>query len=108
MAKRATRTEQFLHTAVNLAAFPLQGLQAHGSLHQGFWGREEMRGSTRFEQGLFGGIPAFVEEEEMGVHWPGSFRRKVIAGFELGGGSELSHGGKEEGEIDEPDLTLRL
>ncbi|PKU70797.1 zinc finger protein 2-like [Dendrobium catenatum] len=103
LAKRVTTAEQFTHTIVSMASFPLHGgLQAHGSLHQGFFGTQEMRRSGMFEQGLFEGIPALMEEEEVGVIWPGSFRQKVVPV------SELNYGEKEAGEVDEPDLTLRL
>ncbi|XP_020582903.1 zinc finger protein 4-like [Phalaenopsis equestris] len=103
IAKRANAAKQFPHTALGSV-----GLQCHGSLHHGFWGREEVRRSTRFQQGLFGGVSSFMEEEEVGVHWPGSFRQKVVTGFELVSGSELNYRAKDAGEVDEPDLTLRL
>ncbi|RWR79560.1 zinc finger protein 4-like protein [Cinnamomum micranthum f. kanehirae] len=119
MAKQAMRTGVFSERYASMASLPLYGsaglslgIKAHSLVHCGAMERPETRGAARFDQG-FKGMPIFVEDEEMDMFWPGSFRR-VAAGspsFEMVGRSNLNFvtlGPPQEEDLSAPDLTLRL
>lgn len=86
LAKRAMRMRMLSERYASLASLPLHGssyrslgLEAHASVHQrGVQNTAErpnsQRGGVRFEQSYFG-VPVFVEDDEMEMAWPGSFRQ---------------------------------
>ncbi|KAK7310143.1 hypothetical protein RJT34_07447 [Clitoria ternatea] len=84
MAKRAMRMGMFTERYTSLASLPLHGsafrslgLEAHGAMHQGHVPSllaPDMRAAARFGKDCFG-APIFMEDDEVGVFWPGSFRQ---------------------------------
>ncbi|KAK7811964.1 zinc finger protein 4 [Quercus suber] len=82
MAKRAMRMGMFSDRYTSLASLPLHGsafrslgIEAHAAMHQRILPSERPpRGGARFEQGYFG-VPMFVEDDDVGLFWPGSFRQ---------------------------------
>jgi len=82
MAKRAMRMGMFSNSYTSLASLPLHGsafrslgVEAHAAMHQRIPPSERPpRGGARFEQGYFG-PPMFMEDDDVGLFWPGSFRQ---------------------------------
>lgn len=92
MAKRAMRMGMFSNSYTSLASLPLHGsafrslgVEAHAAMHQRMLPSERPpRGGARFEQGYFG-LPKFVEEDDVGMFWPGSFRQVSGSAGSVGG-----------------------
>jgi hypothetical protein len=86
LAKRAMRMGMLSDRYASLASLPLHGssvfrslgIQAHGSAHHGMMPPIEgnFRAGARFDQ-RYSMLPppAFMEDEEQEIFWPGSFRR---------------------------------
>ncbi|WMV06633.1 hypothetical protein MTR67_000018 [Solanum verrucosum] len=86
LAKRAMRMGMLSERYASLASLPLHGspyrslgIEAHGSVHQRASQQQErhmhaIRGGARFEQGYFG-VPVYMEDDDMEMFWPGSFRQ---------------------------------
>ncbi|MBA0631505.1 hypothetical protein Godav_000376 [Gossypium davidsonii] len=85
MAKRAMRMGLLSDRYTSLASLPLHGsafrslgIKAHSAMHQGMLPSSQRpvdtRSGARFDQGCFG-IPIFMEDEEVDLYWPGSFRQ---------------------------------
>ncbi|XXG51219.1 hypothetical protein AAC387_Pa02g5041 [Persea americana] len=119
LAKRAMRMSVLSERYASLASLPLHGsacrslgIKAHSLVHGGAMERPDTRGGARFEH-RFIGLPVFVEDDEMDMYWPRSFRQ-VTAGspsFEMAGSSNLnfvSMAPPPEEDLSAPDLTLRL
>lgn len=94
LAKRAMRMGMLSDRYASLASLPLHGaafrslgVEAHGSTHQRISHQETpihaVRSGARFEQGYFG-MPVFVEDDEVEVFWPGSFRQIDGIGGNMG------------------------
>ena len=125
LAKRAMRMGFFSERYAGLASLPLHGsfrslgVKAHSSVHHGFsptMRPPEMKSNARFEQGYVG-LPIFLEDDESGLMWPGSFRQVADVGdnnhqkFILTGSSNLSFNEVNppvDIENSTPDLTLKL
>ncbi|XP_027360281.1 zinc finger protein 4-like [Abrus precatorius] len=125
MAKRAMRMGMFTEKCTSLASLPLHGstfrslgLEAHAAMHQGHMlssvRAPDMRAAARFEKHYFG-APIFVEDDEVGLFWPGSFRQiDERSGVNLG--HEHAHNpntsfiatAPPSQTSTSPDLTLRL
>lgn len=88
MAKRAMRMGIFSDRYTSLASLPLHGsafrslgIKAHAALHQGNIPPSppqrlpDLRAAARFDQGYFGMPPMFMEDDEVDLYWPGSFRQ---------------------------------
>lgn len=108
LAKRAMKINMLSDRYASLASLPLHGsayrslgIEAHASVHQRTSilppappqqqpERQQfnvMRGAARFEQGYFG-VPVYMEDDEVELYWPGSFRQ--VEG--IGGNMELNSG----------------
>ncbi|XP_019176791.1 PREDICTED: zinc finger protein 4-like [Ipomoea nil] len=105
LAKRAMRMGMLSDRYASLASLPLHGsafrslgVEAHAaSMHQR--GAQQptnspfhgARGGARFEQGYFG-VPVFVEDDEVEMFWPGSFRQVDgnTTGFHPGQSSNIN------------------
>ncbi|XP_044491775.1 zinc finger protein 4-like [Mangifera indica] len=84
MAKRAMRMGILSDRYTSLASLPLYGsafrslgIKAHAAMHQNGILPErppDMKGAARFEQTYYG-MPMFMEDDEMDLFWPGSFRQ---------------------------------
>ncbi|XP_049404966.1 zinc finger protein 4-like [Solanum stenotomum] len=86
LAKRAMRMGMLSERYASLASLPLHGspyrslgIEAHASVHQRASQQQErhmhaIRGGARFEQGYFG-VPVYMEDDDMEMFWPGSFRQ---------------------------------
>lgn len=85
MAKRAMRMGLLSDRYTSLASLPLHGsafrslgIKAHSAMHQGMLPSSQRlvdtRSGARFDQGYFG-MPIFMEDEEVDLYWPGSFRQ---------------------------------
>lgn len=125
MAKRAMRMGIFSGRYTSLASLPLHGspfrslgMEAHAAVHQRAIPSErppEMRGGARFQPGYYG-VPVFMEDDDVDLFWPGSFRQ---VDEQIGGGSELQFTQSSDMNIvtkmpsprtdsSSPDLTLKL
>ncbi|EEF34851.1 zinc finger protein 4 [Ricinus communis] len=126
MAKRAMRMGIFSDRYTSLASLPLHGsayrnlgIKAHSAMHQNIIPSQKppdhTRGGAKFEQGYYG-MPVFMEDDDVGLHWPGSFRQ--VAGS-VGGNIDLQYAQSPNTNIVEmtpqlrtdsssPDLTLKL
>lgn len=127
MAKRAMRMGIFSDRYTSLASLPLHGsafrslgIEAHSAMHQGIIASQraaETRGVARFhQQGNFG-MPIFMDDEDVDLFWPGSFRQ-VNEG--IGRNSDLNLARNSNNEVvgltptsprtdtSSPDLTLKL
>lgn len=108
----------------SLASLPLHGssfrslgIEAHSSMHQMILPSSrpypEARGlGSRFEQSFLG-LPMFVEDDEAGLSWPGSFRqtRGNFVGFDSGQSSNINFvtlAPAPSADSSSPDLTLKL
>ncbi|KAH7570829.1 hypothetical protein ACOSP7_019292 [Xanthoceras sorbifolium] len=140
MAKRAMRMGIFSNRYTSLASLPLHGsafrslgIKAHAAVHQGVIPTQrppDIRGGARFEQGYFG-VPMFMEDDDVDLFWPGSFRqvgegvRGSNSNMELGEGVRGSNSNMEFAQNSNanfvameppsrrqdspaPDLTLKL
>ncbi|KDP38163.1 hypothetical protein JCGZ_04806 [Jatropha curcas] len=125
MAKRAMRMGIFSDRYTSLASLPLHGsayrslgIKAHSAMHQNIIPSQQkppdMRGGARFEQGYYG-MPVFMEDEDVGLHWPGSFRQVGGSNF----GLEFAESSNSNMNVvrispqprtdsSAPDLTLKL
>ncbi|CAI9768472.1 unnamed protein product [Fraxinus pennsylvanica] len=85
LAKRAMRMGMLSDRYASLASLPLHGsafqslgIEAHGSMHQQVVQQERpihgVRGGARFNHGYYG-LPLYVEDDEVEMYWPGSFRQ---------------------------------
>ncbi|CAJ1932737.1 unnamed protein product [Sphenostylis stenocarpa] len=84
MAKRAMRMGMFADRYTSLASRPLHGsafrslgLEAHAAMHQGHvhsLRAPDMRAAAKFGKDYFR-TPIFVEDDDVGLFWPGSFRQ---------------------------------
>lgn len=87
LAKRAMRMGMLSERYASLASLPLHGspyrslgIEAHASVHQRATQQQErhmhaaIRGGARFEQGYFG-VPVYMEDDDVEMFWPGSFRQ---------------------------------
>ncbi|XP_047268908.1 zinc finger protein 4-like isoform X2 [Capsicum annuum] len=94
LAKRAMRMGMLSDRYASLASLPLHGaafrslgIEAHASAHQRASHHETpshaIRSGARFEQGYFG-MPVFVEDDEVEMFWPGSFRQIERIGGNMG------------------------
>ncbi|BAT98845.1 hypothetical protein LR48_Vigan1340s000600 [Vigna angularis] len=127
MAKRALRMGILTERYTSLASLPLHGssfrslgLEAHAAIHQ-----EQVQSlrvpeigpAAKFEKDYFR-TPIFVEDDDAGLFWPGSFRKREGRG---GFGVNLSHDAHAFNSSTRfvetappaqtsatPDLTLRL
>ncbi|KAK7308618.1 hypothetical protein VNO77_42237 [Canavalia gladiata] len=124
MAKRAMRMGMFTERYTSLASLPLHGstfrslgIEAHGAMHQGHMSplrSPDVRAAARFEKDYFG-VPIFVDDDDVGLFWPGSFRQ-----IDDMGGVNLGHAHAHSSNTSfvatappsqtstSPDLTLRL
>lgn len=135
MAKRAMRMGMFPDRYTSLASLPLHGsaasafrslgIEAHAAVHQNIMIPSDQRlpvpdtrGVARFQQGCFG-VPMFMEEDDVGMFWPGSFRQvgEGVGGHHSNmqfsqnptmnsGGSTMPPNTKTSSSS--PDLTLKL
>ncbi|KAJ7954403.1 Zinc finger protein [Quillaja saponaria] len=125
MAKRAVRMGMFTDRYASLASLPLHGsafrslgIEAHAAVHQRdllLQRAPEMRAGAKFEQGYFGS-PIFMEDDDVGLVWPGSYRQ---VGEGVGGnfGFQYEQNGNASfvaltpsplTSTASPDLTLKL
>ncbi|CAI9096822.1 OLC1v1033045C1 [Oldenlandia corymbosa var. corymbosa] len=85
LAKRAMRMNMLSDRYASLASLPLHGsafrslgIEAHASAHQPIMPSDRplnvIRGGARFEHGYFG-MPIYMEDDEVEMYWPGSFRQ---------------------------------
>lgn len=126
MAKRAMRMGMFTERYTSLASLPLHGsafrslgLEAHAAMHQGHVHSSlrapDVKAAAKFGKDYFRTTPIFVEDDDVGLFWPGSFRQID------GGVNNLSHGKNDNNSNTRfvatapqaqnsasPDLTLRL
>ncbi|KAG5532008.1 hypothetical protein RHGRI_026582 [Rhododendron griersonianum] len=124
LAKRAMRMGMLSDRYASLASLPLHGssfrslgIEAHSSMHQMILPSSrpypEARGlGSRFEQSFLG-LPMFVEDDEAGLSWPGSFRqtRGNFVGFDSGQSSNINFvtlAPVPSADSSSPDLTLKL
>ncbi|CAN4090453.1 unnamed protein product [Withania somnifera] len=94
LAKRAMRMGMLSDRYASLASLPLHGaafrslgVEAHASAHQRALHQETpihaIRSAARFEQGYFG-MPIFVDDDDVEMFWPGSFRQIEGTGGNMG------------------------
>ncbi|KAM1299537.1 hypothetical protein EV2_011269 [Malus domestica] len=131
MAKRAMRMGMFPDRYTSLASLPLHrsapsafrslGIQAHSAVHQNTMITSDhqrflvpdTRGVARFRQGYFG-VPMFMDEDEVGMFWPGSFRQvgQEAGGHQLAQNPNMNTGTSMEPRnstsSSSPDLSLKL
>ncbi|XP_068326155.1 zinc finger protein 7-like [Pyrus communis] len=134
MAKRAMRMGMFTDRYTSLASLPLHGsaasafrslgIQAHSAVHQNTMVSSDhprfpvpdTRGVARFQHGYFG-VPVFMDEDDEGMFWPGSFRQvgKGVGGHynvqsaqnpNMNSGTSMAP--RNNTSSSSPDLTLRL
>ncbi|XWS64044.1 hypothetical protein CRYUN_Cryun06bG0153400 [Craigia yunnanensis] len=84
MAKRAMRLGILSDRYTSLASLPLHGsafqslgIRAHSAMHQGIMPSQrplDTRAGARFDQGYFE-MPIFMEDDDVDLFWPGSFRQ---------------------------------
>ncbi|KAJ6351095.1 hypothetical protein OIU78_007093 [Salix suchowensis] len=125
MAKRAMRMGMFSDRYTNLASLPLNGsayrslgIKAHAAMHQSIIQSQTppaTRGGARFEQGYYG-MPMFMEDDDVGSYWPGSFRQVGEAvgsnsGLEMAQSPDMNFEARApppRTDSSAPDLTLKL
>ncbi|XP_016481121.1 zinc finger protein 4-like isoform X1 [Nicotiana tabacum] len=125
LAKRAMRMGMLSDRYASLASLPLHGaafrslgVEAHAYMHQRVSYQDTpthpSRAGARFEQGYFG-MPVFVEDDEVEMFWPGSFRQvEGIGGnqrFNSGQGSNINFvtvAPPTRTDPSLPDLNLKL
>ncbi|KAI4357455.1 hypothetical protein L6164_001403 [Bauhinia variegata] len=97
MAKRAMRMGMFTDMCTSLASLPLHGsafrslgVEAHSAMHQRHVPSSQMapdmRAAAKFQKDYFG-TPVFMEDDDVGLVWPGSFRQ-VDTGSSINTGHE--------------------
>lgn len=124
MAKRAMRMGMFSNRYTSLASLPLHGsaypsleIEAHAAMHRKIIPAHQpfiARNGAMFDQGYIG-MPFFMEDDDVGPYWPGSFRR-VNEGFVGSTPREVSQVPSPNSSTSvpppktctSPDLTLRL
>ncbi|MED6193671.1 hypothetical protein PIB30_021646 [Stylosanthes scabra] len=84
MAKRAMRMGMFTERYTSLASLPLHGspfrslgIEAHSAMHHRPMPQvraPDLRAGAKFERNHFGS-PMFMEDDDVGLFWPGSFRQ---------------------------------
>lgn len=86
MAKRAMRMGMFTERYTSLASLPLHGspfrslgLEAHSAMHRRHVSSSslrtpDMRAAAKFERNQFGSL-VYMEDDDVGFFWPGSFRQ---------------------------------
>ncbi|KAE9610550.1 hypothetical protein Lal_00029721 [Lupinus albus] len=83
MAKRAMRMGMFSERYTSLASLPLNGspfrshgIEAHSAMHHTHMQMPSslLRADAKFERNHFGS-PIFMEDNDVSLFWPGSFRR---------------------------------
>uniref|UniRef100_A0A2P2KAH5 C2H2-type domain-containing protein n=1 Tax=Rhizophora mucronata TaxID=61149 RepID=A0A2P2KAH5_RHIMU len=84
MAKRAMHLGIISGRCTSLASLPLHssacrslGIKAHAAMHHCVIPSQkpsDMRGAARFEPAYYN-MPMFMEDDDIGLHWPGSFRQ---------------------------------
>lgn len=128
MAKRAMRMGIFSDRYTSLASLPLHGsafrslgIEAHAAVHERITPSDQRPpdntvGVARFQQGYFG-LPMFMEDDDVGLFWPGSFRQ---VGEGMNGGLEIQFAQNSDmnagttmpstntSSSSSPDLTLKL
>ncbi|CAJ2677701.1 unnamed protein product [Trifolium pratense] len=127
MAKRAMRMGMFTERYTSLASLPLHGspfrslgVEAHSAMHQrshvqpsSSMRAPDMRASAKFDRNHFGSL-VYVEDDDVGFFWPGSFRQ-----VDQGGGINIGHPQTSNSSFTpmepprpqasaSPDLTLKL
>ncbi|KAJ9153011.1 hypothetical protein P3X46_026503 [Hevea brasiliensis] len=125
MAKRAMRLGIFSDRYTSLATLPLHGsafrslgIKAHSAMHHNMVPPQkppDTRGGARFEQSYYG-TPVFTEDDDVGLHWPGSFRQVDESvggkfGLELGQSRNMNiveMAPQPRTDSSAPDLTLKL
>lgn len=145
MAKRALRMGMFPdHRYTSLASLPLHGsaasafrslgIEAHAAMHQNILVQSDQRlpvpdtrGVARFQQQGYYGVPIpmpqlpmFMEDDDVGVFWPGSFRqvgegmRGHFSEDQPAQNSQMINSGRtmppksSTSSSSSPDLTLKL
>ncbi|OIW00740.1 hypothetical protein TanjilG_09709 [Lupinus angustifolius] len=127
MAKRAMRMGMFSERYTSLASLPLHGspfryhgIEAHSAMHHSHMQMPssllrapDMRVGAKFEMNHFGS-PIFVEDDDVSLFWPGSFRR-VNQGTSVNLGHAQTYNTSfipmappPPQTSSSPDLTLRL
>ncbi|KAL0539634.1 hypothetical protein IC582_023850 [Cucumis melo] len=109
MAKRAMRMGMFSNRYTSLASLPLHGsayrslgIEAHAAVHRKILPGERpfsARPGAMIDQGYIG-VPYFVEEDDVGPFWPGSFRRV--------NGEFIGSKPQEESETPSPNSDMRM
>jgi len=125
MAKRAMRMGILSDRYTSLASLPLHGsafrslgIKAHAAMHQSLIQSQtpaNTRGGARFGQGYYG-MPMFMEEDDVGSYWPGSFRQVDEdvggnSGLEFAQSSNMNFEARpppSRTDSSAPDLTLKL
>ncbi|KAL3510352.1 hypothetical protein ACH5RR_029753 [Cinchona calisaya] len=125
LAKRAMRMNMLSDRYASLASLPLHGsafrslgIEAHASVHQPILPSDRplhaVRGGARFEQGYFG-VPVYMEDDEVEMYWPGSFRQVEAVGgnlaFNSGQSSSINFvavAPQPRTDSSTPDLNLKL
>ncbi|KAJ8774768.1 hypothetical protein K2173_017214 [Erythroxylum novogranatense] len=125
LAKRAMRMGIITDRYTSLASLPLHGsayrslgIKAHAAMHNSVIASARSpsaRSGARFDQGYYG-VPMFMEEEDVTLYWPGSFRQVNGAlGSNLGEESTqsldlnlIATTSTPKPEASAPDLTLKL
>lgn len=128
IAKRAMRMGMFTERYTSLASLPLHGspyrslgIEAHAAMHQRHIPSSstslrapDMRAGAKFEKNNFGSL-VFLEDDDVGFFWPGSFRQ-----VDQGAGINLAHAQTSNSSFEipmvppppqastSPDLTLKL
>ncbi|XP_027185414.1 zinc finger protein 4-like [Coffea eugenioides] len=125
LAKRAMRMNMISDRYASLASLPLHGsafrslgIEAHASVHQPIMSSDRplhaIRGGAKFEQGYFG-MPVYMEDDEVEMYWPGSFRQVegVASNLALNSGQSSSINfvavaPPPRADSSTPDLNLKL
>lgn len=123
MAKRAMRMGMFSDRYTSLASLPLHGsafqslgVEAHAAVHQRYLPSDrtpDTGGVARFPQGFYA-MPVFMEDDDVGLFWPGSFRqvgdRRTAGGLgvQSSQNTDTNIGTKPSANSTSPDLTLKL
>ncbi|KAK7399905.1 hypothetical protein VNO78_11100 [Psophocarpus tetragonolobus] len=124
MAKRAMRMGMFTERYTSLASLPLHGspfrslgLEAHSAMHRRPMPSSlrvpDIRAAAKFERNHFGSL-VFMEDDDVGFFWPGSFRQ-VDQGASVNVGHAQSSNASLVPTVPlppqasaTPDLTLKL
>lgn len=126
MAKRAMRMGMFTERYTSLASLPLHGspfrslgVEAHSAMHQrhmqpsSSMRAPDMRAAAKFDRNHFGSL-VYVEDDDVGSFWPGSFRQVDQGGVVNIGYPQTSNSSfvpmapPPPQASTSPDLTLKL